>query len=81
MGRLDGQLDQKLMHTPRAHCEILAIFLADPDVLLFDRSTMKDMAPLNGYQPEQALLKEEYKYLKGAAYLSEIWRDHFMLHF
>ena len=64
MGSLDGQLDQKLMHTPRAHCEMLAILLVDPGVLLFDRSTMKDMAPLSGYQPEQDLAKEEYKYPK-----------------
>ena len=62
MGRLDTELDQQLMHTPRAHCEVLATLLVDPGVLLFDWSTMKDMALLNGYQVEQDLAKEEYKY-------------------
>ena len=55
MGRLNNQLDQKLMHTPRAHCEVLATLIVDPGVLLFDRSTMKDMAPLSGYQAQQDL--------------------------
>ena len=36
MGRLDTELDQQLMHTPRAHCEVLATLLVDPGVLLFD---------------------------------------------
>ena len=40
MERLDSQLDQQLMHTPRSHCEVLATLLVDPGVLLFDRSTM-----------------------------------------
>ena len=40
MERLDSQLDQQLMHTPRSHCEVLATFLVDPGVLLFDRSAM-----------------------------------------
>ena len=62
MGRVDSQLDQQLMHTPRAHCEVLAIPLVDSGVLLLDQSTMKDMAPLSGYQAEQDLAIEEYKY-------------------
>ena len=36
MGRLDSQLDQQLMHTPRARNEVLATLLVDPGVLLFD---------------------------------------------
>ena len=40
MERLDSQLDQQLMHTPRSHCEVLATLLVDPGVLLFDRSKM-----------------------------------------
>ena len=48
--RVDSQLDQQLMHTPRARCEVLAILLEDSGVLLLDQSTMKNMAPLSGYQ-------------------------------
>ena len=55
MGRLNNQLDQKLMYTPRAHCEVLATLIVDPGVLLFDQSTMKDMAPFSGYQAQQDL--------------------------
>ena len=62
MGRLNSQLDQQLMRTPRAHCEVLATLLVDPGVLLFNQSTMKDMAPLSGYQAEQDLAIEEFKY-------------------
>ena len=62
MGTLNSQLDQQLMDSPRAHCEVLAILLVDPDVLLFDLSTVKDMAPLSGYQAEQDLAIEENKY-------------------
>ena len=50
-------------------------------IQLFDRSTMKDMAPLSGCQADQDLAIEEYKYPEGIAYLQEIWRDHFALHF
>ena len=50
------------MRTPRAHCEVLATLLVDPGVLLFNQSTMKDMAPLSGYQAEQDLAIEEFKY-------------------
>ena len=62
MGRLDSQLDQQLMHTPRTHCEVLVKLLVDPGVLLFDRSTLKDMALLTGNQAEQDLATNEYKY-------------------
>ena len=62
MGKLNSQLDQQLMHTPRAHCEVLATLLVDLGALLFDQSTMKDMTPLSGYQAEPVLAIEEYKY-------------------
>ena len=42
--RLDSQLDQQLMHTPRSHCEIFATLLVNPGVLLFDRSRMNAAA-------------------------------------
>ena len=44
MERLDSQLDQQLMHTPRFHCEVFATLLLDPGVLLFDRSKMNPAA-------------------------------------
>ena len=45
MERLDSQLDQQLMYTPRSHyCEIFATLLVDPGVLLFDRSRMNPAA-------------------------------------
>ena len=44
MERLDSQLDQQLMHTPRSHCEVFATLLLDPGVLLFDRSKMNPAA-------------------------------------
>ena len=45
-------------HNTTAHCEVLEILLVDPGVLLFDRSRMKDMVPLSGYQAEQDLAIE-----------------------
>ena len=62
MGRLDSQLDQQLMHTPRANCEVLTKLLVDPGVLLFNRSTLRDMALLTGNQAAQDLAIDEYKY-------------------
>ena len=63
MGRPDSQLDQQLMHSPRAHSEVFTILLIDPGVLLFDRSIMKDMAPLSEYKAEQDHLTiEEFEY-------------------
>ena len=45
-------------HYTTAHCEVLATLLVDPGVLLFDRSTVKDMVPLSGYLAEQDLAVE-----------------------